>query len=165
MTKGLAVAGMRAAFRRDHLGFIFQSFNLVPVLSAAENVALSLQLTGSGRAASERAARAMLASVGLSGMEDRRPSRLSGGQQQRVAIARALVKRPLLVLADEPTANLDSAGGDAILHLMYALNRENGTTFVFSTHDPNVMRRATRLVQLTDGRVTDDRHTGETIDG
>ena len=158
-------AGMRAAFRRDHLGFIFQSFNLVPVLSAAENVALSLQLTGSGRAASERAARAMLASVGLSGMEDRRPSRLSGGQQQRVAIARALVKRPLLVLADEPTANLDSTTGDAILHLMYALNRENGTTFVFSTHDPNVMRRATRLVQLTDGRVTDDRRTGEAIDG
>lgn len=161
---GLAATG-RADFRRDHLGFIFQSFNLVPVLSAAENVALSLQLMGRSRSESEQAARDMLAAVGLSGMEDRRPSRLSGGQQQRVAIARALVKRPLLVLADEPTANLDSATGDAILELMHLMNRDNGTTFVFSTHDPKVMNKASRLVQLTDGQISEDRRTAEAVHG
>ncbi len=158
-------ANERASFRRDHLGFIFQSFNLVPVLSAAENVALSLQLVGHDRADAEREARDMLAQVGLRGMEDRRPSRLSGGQQQRVAIARALVKRPLLILADEPTANLDSETGDEILELMHAMNRENGTTFVFSTHDPKVMNKSSRLVRLTDGRVSEDRRAREVVHG
>lgn len=143
----------RTAYRRSNMGFIFQSFNLIPVFSALENVALSLTLMGIS--ASERNARARdaLAEVGLSGMEDRRPGRLSGGQQQRVAIARALVKEPQLVLADEPTANLDSETGAGILELMRLLNEKHGTTFVFSTHDAMVMEFSNRVIRLHDGLI------------
>lgn len=143
-----------AALRASKIGFIFQSFNLIPVLTAAENVEIALQLAGesggSGRA------RELLGQVGLAGMEDRRPNQLSGGQQQRVAIARALVKKPTLVIADEPTANLDSKTGEQVLQLMRDLNRDLGVTFLFSTHDPKVMDHARRIVRLVDGEVASD---------
>ncbi len=144
--------------RAKRIGFVFQSFNLIPVLTALENVELALQLasyTGSDRR--DRAARA-LHDVGLGDKLDRRPNQLSGGQQQRVAVARALVKEPALVIADEPTANLDSTSGIAVLEIMRGLNRNEGVTFLFSTHDFKVMERAHRVVTLTDGVITDDEH-------
>jgi putative ABC transport system ATP-binding protein len=142
-----------ALLRRNRLGFVFQSFNLIPVLTAYENASFALSLLGvEGKALRERTL-AMLAEVGLSGLEDRLPGELSGGQQQRVAVARALVKRPDIVLADEPTANLDSDTGRGLLDLMAELNRRHGTTFIFSTHDPMVMEFARRLVLLHDGQV------------
>ena len=144
----------RTRFRNRRIGFIFQDFNLIPVLSARENVELPLQLLGGMRRAERReAGRAMLEEVGLGELTHRLPRELSGGQQQRVAIARALVKRPGVVLADEPTANLDSATAQEILDLMRALNRSLGTTFIFSTHDPMVMDYARRLVRMRDGNV------------
>jgi len=146
-----------ADFRNARVGFVFQTFNLIPVLTAAENVGFPLQLLGV-RDAGERRERvdAMLDAVGLPGLGDRRPRELSGGQQQRVAIARALVKEPDLVLADEPTANLDSDTAEEIMSLMQELNEGLGTTFVFSTHDPLVMGHATRLVGLRDGQIESD---------
>ena len=157
---GQDITGMRAkelaAIRRVKLGFVFQSFNLVPVLTAYENVAFSLSLLGMPEKEIRERTRALLAEVGLAGMEDRRPAKLSGGQQQRVAIARALVKNPKIVLADEPTANLDSKTGEAILALMDEMNRKHRTTFVFSTHDRMVMEYARRLVLLHDGLITSD---------
>lgn len=143
-------------FRREKLGFVFQNFHLVPVLTAHENVALVLNLLGLPPQEVEDRTRAILTEVGLDGMGDRLPTRLSGGQQQRVAIARALVKNPRVVLADEPTANLDSETGRSILELMRGLNRTRGVTFLFSTHDPQVMAFATRLVRLHDGRIVSD---------
>jgi putative ABC transport system ATP-binding protein len=148
-----------AFLRREKIGFIFQTFNLIPVLTAAENVGFTLSLLGIEPREVERRALAILREVGLAGMEKRRPSELSGGQQQRVAIARALVKGPSLILADEPTANLDSATGREILVLMEALNRSHGTTFVFSTHDAMVMNFARRLVLLHDGQVVSDKRS------
>ena len=145
-----------AAIRREKLGFIFQSFNLIPVLSAFENVAFSLTLTGTPDDEARDRTMRILAEVGLTGMEDRRPSQLSGGQQQRVAVARALVKEPTVVLADEPTANLDSRTGHAILELMVEMNRRHNTTFVFSTHDQMVMDYARRLTMLHDGEIVSD---------
>ncbi len=145
-----------ALFRRDRLGFVFQTFNLIPVLTAAENVEFALSLQGVDEREARGRSLALLAEVGLEGREDSLPGTLSGGQQQRVAIARALVKQPLLVLADEPTANLDSDNGKAILELMEQMNERHGTTFVFSTHDPMVMERARRLVRLHDGTVASD---------
>jgi len=162
---GEAVSGKSrvelAALRRHKLGFVFQTFNLIPVLTAYENVSFALSLLGvDGAALRERTLQA-LEEVGLSGLEKRRPGELSGGQQQRVAVARALVKGPQIVLADEPTANLDSDTGREILELMGALNRTHGTTFIFSTHDPMVMDFARRLVLLHDGSVTrDERRAG-----
>lgn len=149
-------------YRRGNLGFVFQSFNLIPVLTAYENVALVLNLLGTDREEIGQKTIAVLSEVGLAGMEHRRPARLSGGQQQRVAIARALVKEPAIVLADEPTANLDSETGESILELMLNLNRTHGTTFIFSTHDPMVMRYSRRLVELKDGSIAADQvhHTG-----
>ena len=142
-----------ALLRRNRLGFVFQSFNLIPVLTAAENVSFALSLLGiEGKELKERTY-GILAEVGLEGLEDRLPGELSGGQQQRVAVARALVKQPDLVLADEPTANLDSDTGKGLLELMAELNRRHGTTFIFSTHDPMVMDFAQRLVLLHDGEV------------
>jgi len=157
---GEAVSGKSrielATLRRQKLGFVFQTFNLIPVLSAYENVSFALSLLGvDGRELRERTLRA-LKEVGLAGLEKRKPGELSGGQQQRVAIARALVKEPQILLADEPTANLDSDTGREILDLMAALNQTHGTTFVFSTHDPMVMEFAHRLVMLHDGSVTSD---------
>lgn len=145
-----------ALLRRDRIGFIFQTFNLVPVLTAAENVSFALSLMGvDGRELTDRTF-AVLEEVGLKGMETRRPSELSGGQQQRVAIARALVKSPPIVVADEPTANLDSGTGQEILELMLELNRRYQTTFVFSTHDKMVMEYARRLVLIHDGNIASE---------
>ena len=143
-------------FRLFQLGFIFQAYNLVPVLSALENVELIMILQG--RPAKERRARAQhyLELVGLGREMNRRPSALSGGQQQRVAVARALTCEPRLVLADEPTANLDSENASALLDIMHKLSREQKTTFIFSTHDPRVMERAERLIKLRDGRIESD---------
>lgn len=151
-----------ADFRNTHLGFVFQTFNLIPVLTVHENVEFPLQLHGIVDRAERRGrVQRILDDVGLSGLADRRPNELSGGQQQRVAIARALVKEPTLVLADEPTANLDSSTAGEIMGLMLAMNKKHGTTFVFSTHDPLVMDHATRLVKLRDGRVeSDERRNG-----
>jgi putative ABC transport system ATP-binding protein len=141
-----------ARLRGQQVGFVFQHFNLVPVLTALENVALALTLARDRDHRADRARRA-LEEVGLGDFGHRRPSELSGGQQQRVAIARALVKAPRLVLADEPTANLDSATSAEVLDVMRRLHDERGTTFLFSTHDPAVMDRADRLVHMRDGRV------------
>jgi putative ABC transport system ATP-binding protein len=143
------------AVRARRIGFIFQSFNLIPVLTASENVDLALRLAGVEGARAERVERA-LTEVGLKDYLHRRPSQLSGGQQQRVAIARALVKAPAIVIADEPTANLDSTNGEAIRDLMREMNEKNGVTFLFSTHDPMVIARAKRVVRLKDGEIVSD---------
>jgi len=144
--------GRRAELRAAKLGFVFQTFNLIPVLTAYENVEYPLLIHRHGGDTAARVRRA-LDEVGLEDRARHRPSELSGGQQQRVAIARALVADPALVLADEPTANLDSATGRDIVGLMRRLNREHGTTFVFSTHDPRIMDAADRVVQIADGRI------------
>jgi putative ABC transport system ATP-binding protein len=147
-------ARQQTRFRNDAVGFIFQDFSLVPVLTASENVELPLHLQGGlGRSAIRKATQAMLDRVGIGALAHRRPSQLSGGQQQRVAIARALVKQPRMLLADEPTANLDSHTAREILELMQDLNASLGTTCVFSTHDPLVMGYARRLVRLHDGEI------------
>ncbi|MBC7082816.1 MAG: ABC transporter ATP-binding protein [Firmicutes bacterium] len=146
-----------ADIRRRRIGFVFQSYNLIPVLTAYENVEFSLALLGENSSNVKDRVMRILADVGLSGLENRRPGDLSGGQQQRVAIARALVKGPDLVLADEPTANLDSETGKAIIELMLEMNQKKGTTFIFSTHDPMVMNYARRLVTVRDGRVAEDK--------
>ena len=146
--------GEAADFRLDNVGFIFQAYNLVPVLTAYENAEFTLLLRGVPVA--ERRSRVMplLERVGLGEMKDRRPHELSGGQQQRIAVVRALATQPAIVLADEPTANLDSDTSAGLLDLMLELNREFKTTFLFSTHDPLVISRARRVVRLLDGRVT-----------
>jgi len=149
-----------AMFRREKLGFVFQTFNLIPVLTAYENVSFVLSLLDIRESEVKARSMAMLAEVGLDGKENVLPGRLSGGQQQRVAIARALVKDPRIVLADEPTANLDSKTGEDTLKLMERLNEKHNTTFIFSTHDPMVMDYAHRLVSLHDGQiVSDERRT------
>ena len=142
-----------AELRLRRIGFVFQEFNLISVLSALENVEYVMLLQGVPDAERRARALAILSEVGLTGLEDRRPGELSGGQQQRVAVARAIVSEPALVLADEPTANLDSATGAALMDLMRQLNEEKGVTFVFSTHDAMVMERARRLVRLKDGQI------------
>ena len=152
-------------YRRDSISFVFQSFNLIPVLTVRENVELPLVISarGAGRGAAtlsaveiRRRADETIEAVGLAGKESRYPRELSGGQEQRVAIARALVKRPLVVLADEPTANLDSRTAEEIVELMKSMNASLGTTFVFSTHDALVMEHARRIVTIRDGRITAD---------
>jgi len=145
-----------AFLRRQNIGFIFQAYNLIPVLSVEENVSFPLSLMGvNPKEIKERTAK-VLTDVGLNGMEKRRPKEMSGGQQQRVAIARALVKKPALILADEPTANLDSKIGGEILELMLELNKSEKTTFIFSTHDQMVMDYARRLVRIRDGLIESD---------
>jgi putative ABC transport system ATP-binding protein len=144
--------GRRADLRARKLGFVFQTFNLIPVLTAWENVEYALLIHRRGGDIGARVERA-LAQVGLAERARHRPAELSGGQQQRVAIARALVGEPALVLADEPTANLDSATGAEIIELMRRLNRERGTTFVFSTHDPRIMKAADRVLAMSDGQL------------
>jgi putative ABC transport system ATP-binding protein len=139
--------------RRDRLGFVFQSFNLIPVLSASENVEYPMALRQIGPQERRRRAHGLLARVGLQGKEDVRPDLLSGGERQRVAIARAIANEPRVVLADEPTANLDSATAGEVLHLMRELTDERGLAIVVATHDPRVVARARRVVTLSDGRV------------
>ena len=147
----------QAMIRRRNIGFIFQTFNLIPILTAFENVEFPLILKGdTGQKERRTMVEEILAEVGLTDFMGRRPSQLSGGQQQRVAIARALVKKPQLILADEPTANLDSKTGQEVLELMLRLNRKTGATFIFSTHDKMVMDFAGRLILLKDGRIASD---------
>jgi len=143
-------------FRRDHIGFIFQSYNLIPVLSAEENIEYIMLLQGVSEQQRKTRVQEMLALVGLEGLGNRRPSHLSGGQQQRVAVARAMASKPDIILADEPTANLDSATGIALLEMMRELNQQMNMTFVFSTHDQKIMDRADRLIHLEDGRIYED---------
>ncbi|GBU26836.1 macrolide ABC transporter ATP-binding protein [Treponema sp. R8-4-B8] len=150
-----------ALLRRYSIGFIFQAYNLIPVLSVEENISFPLTLMGvNSKEIKERTAQ-VLRDVGLEGMAKRRPKEMSGGQQQRVAIARALVKKPAIILADEPTANLDSTIGREILELMLKLNKAEGTTFIFSTHDQMVMDYARRLVRIRDGQIESDEVKGE----
>ena len=142
--------------RRDRIGFVFQAYNLMPVLTAYENAEMVLWVQGVDAASRRERVMGLLEQVGLKGLEDRRPSELSGGQQQRVAIARAIASNPAVVLADEPTANVDSETAETLLGLMEELNREQGVTFLFSTHDPQVMERARRVVRLVDGNIASD---------
>jgi putative ABC transport system ATP-binding protein len=145
-----------AELRLRKIGFVFQSYSLIPVLSAEENVEFILQLLG--RPADQRrdVAKAALREVGLEGLEKRRPAKLSGGQQQRVAVARALAPKPAIVLADEPTANLDSKNAEELIDLMAALNAKSGVTFLIATHDARVIAHSRRRIELTDGRITAD---------
>ncbi len=145
-----------SALRRDRIGFVFQAYNLMPVLTAYENAEMVLWVQGVDAATRRERVMDLLDQVGLKGLEDRRPSELSGGQQQRVAIARAIASNPAVVLADEPTANVDSETAETLLGLMETLNRDQGVTFLFSTHDPQVMERARRVVRLVDGGVASD---------
>lgn len=142
--------------RRDRLGFVFQAYNLIPVLTAYENAEFVLKLQGVPDRECRDRVMEILKEVGLEGLENRRPNEMSGGQQQRVAIARAIVTRPAIVLADEPTANVDSSTADALLDLMQQLNQGYGGTFLFSTHDRRVMDRASRLIRLRDGKIERD---------
>jgi len=143
----------QAEVRNFHIGFIFQTFNLIPVLTAYENVEFPLLLLKIKAKERKERVMQMLAEVGIANLADRRPNEMSGGQQQRVAIARALIKTPSFVLADEPTANIDTKTGHEILNLMQEINRKYATTFIFSTHDPQVMAHASRLIKIRDGQV------------
>lgn len=143
-------------FRRDSIGFIFQAYNLIPVLTVEENIEYIMLLQGIPKSERHRRVDRILEKLGLAEFADRVPTKLSGGQQQRVAVARSMVAEPVLVLADEPTANLDSKTGAELLDMMRELNQTTGMTFVFSTHDRAIMERATRLVTLRDGRIDSD---------
>ena len=150
-------------FRRDRIGFIFQAYNLIPVLSATENIEYIMLLQGIPSVKRKERVQEMLFLVGLEGLGHRRPSELSGGQQQRVAVARAMASKPEIILADEPTANLDSKTGMALLDMMRQLNEDQGVTFVFSTPDEMIMKRARRLIHLRDGLVAlDERNSNAT---
>jgi putative ABC transport system ATP-binding protein len=148
--------GELAALRLAQIGFVFQAFNLIPVLTARENVEFVMQVQGVPAAKRKELAFEILEEVGLQGLEDRRPADMSGGQQQRVAVARAIVSRPALVLADEPTANLDSKTADGLMELFRELNERHNTTFVIATHDKRVMSYARRLIRMLDGRIVED---------
>ncbi len=145
-----------AELRLRRIGFVFQAYNLIPVLTARENIEFVMQVQGVPASRRREQSEAILAEVGLEGMGDRRPAEMSGGQQQRVAVARAIVSRPALVLADEPTANLDSVTSDELIQLFTSLSEAHGTTFVIATHDRRVMGYARRLVKMLDGRIVDD---------
>jgi putative ABC transport system ATP-binding protein len=145
-----------ADMRLHNIGFVFQAYNLIPVLTAQENIEFVMQVQGVPAAEREEKSRAMLAEVGLANHEDRRPAQLSGGQQQRVAVARAIVSEPTLVLADEPTANLDSHSASQLMDLFLALNTGRGITFVIATHDRRVMDYCRRLISMEDGKIIDD---------
>ncbi len=153
--------GALAELRLRRIGFVFQAYNLIPVLTARENVEFVMQLQGVP--ARERGDKALeiLGEVGLDGLENRRPGELSGGQQQRVAVARAIVSEPSLVLADEPTANLDSKTAGALMEMLVHMNQEHGVTFIFSTHDKLVMDYSRRLIRLHDGRIVEDLRRGQ----
>lgn len=143
-------------FRMKNIGFVFQAYNLIPVLTAKENVEFIMHLQGAKKADRDKRTTELLQAVGLGGMEDRRPSKLSGGQQQRVAVARALASKPKFVLADEPTANLDSKSTENLLDIMEKLNKEEKITFIFSTHDQRVVNKAHRIITLEDGKIISD---------
>ncbi|MBW8184320.1 ABC transporter ATP-binding protein [Shewanella nanhaiensis] len=145
------------AFRRDHVGFIFQDYSLLPVLTALENVEFVMQLQGLSEKVCRARASELLTMVGLGEQMHKVPSKLSGGQQQRVAVARALAPRPRFVMADEPTANLDAKSTSELLDIMQSLNEKEGTTFIFSTHDQRVIKRAKRVIVFEDGKLTEDK--------
>lgn len=150
-----------STMRKNRIGFVFQAYNLIPVMTAYENAEFVLNLQGVAETECRERVMATLKAVGLEGLEHRRPDEMSGGQQQRVAIARAIVTEPAIVLADEPTANVDSHTAEALLDLMQKLNREQGITFLFSTHDQHVIDRARRIISLHDGRIeSDERRDG-----
>lgn len=157
---GQPLSGLKPAALSDlrlrKIGFVFQSFNLIPVMSAAENIEFVLELQGVPKAERRAKSLAALRDVGLAGLEHRRPSAMSGGQQQRVAVARALVSRPAIVLADEPTANLDSKSALDLIDLMRELNREHGTTFLISSHDQRVLEHSRRQINMIDGEIESD---------
>jgi len=144
------------AFRLRNIGFVFQSYNLIPVFTAKENVVFVMELQGRKREEIDKRATELLKAVGLGDRMDSRPAKLSGGQQQRVAVARALASKPKFVLADEPTANLDSKSAENLLDIMERLNKQEGVTFIFSTHDPRVVAKARRVITLEDGKVIKD---------
>ena len=148
--------GELAELRLKQIGFVFQAYNLIPVLTARENVEFVMQVQGIAANNRKDESYAILKEVGLEGLEDRRPAEMSGGQQQRVAVARAIVSRPALVLADEPTANLDSKTSDELMALFTMLNETHKTTFIIATHDQRVMSYAKRLVRMLDGRIVED---------
>ena len=152
----LMSSGDLAYLRLQRIGFVFQTYNLLPVLTAFENAEITLLLQGVSASIRRERVEKLFSEIGLSGLENRRPAELSGGQQQRVAVARAMVTEPALILADEPTANLDSATAIALLDVMEHLNRATNTTFIFSTHDPQVMERAHRMIRLQDGQIVSD---------
>lgn len=152
----LLSSGELAQLRLQRIGFVFQTYNLLPVLTALENAEFTLLLQGVPAHKRREKVEKLFVEIGLAGLEDRRPAELSGGQQQRVAVARAMVTEPAVILADEPTANLDSATAVSLLDVMEHLNRATGTTFIFSTHDPQVMERAHRLIRLRDGQIASD---------
>lgn len=143
-------------FRMKNIGFVFQAYNLIPVLTAKENVEFIMHLQGSNKKDRDARTSELLEAVGLGGMENRRPSKLSGGQQQRVAVARALASKPKFVLADEPTANLDSKSTENLLDIMEQLNKEEKITFIFSTHDQRVVNKARRVITIEDGKIISD---------
>ena len=145
-----------AQLRLERIGFVFQSYNLLPVLTALENAEFTLLLSGIPKDERRKKVLELFNKIGLSGLEDRKPGKHSGGQQQRVAVARAVVANPALILADEPTANLDSKASADLLDVMERLNQDHGTTFLFSTHDPRVMERSRRLITLVDGQIESD---------
>jgi putative ABC transport system ATP-binding protein len=157
---GRLTAAEKTLLLRRKVGFVFQSFNLVPVLTAYENVEYPLWIDGLGRAERRRRTEEALASVGLAGRMHQRPDQLSGGERQRVALARGLVHDPRVILADEPTANLDSQTGAEIIDLLARTNSERGTTFLIATHDPGIIERSPRTVRLLDGRVVADERAG-----
>ncbi|AOZ02119.1 macrolide ABC transporter ATP-binding protein [Cupriavidus sp. USMAHM13] len=148
-----------ARIRRDEIGFVFQAYNLMPVLTAAENTEMVMEFQGRPAAERRRVSREVLEQLGLGGLMHRYPDQLSGGQQQRVAVARAIASRPKLVIADEPTANLDSKSARNLMDLMVGLNEQAGITFVFSSHDPQVIERGRRVISLRDGRIVADQQT------
>ena len=152
----LLSSGELARLRLRRLGFVFQTYNLLPVLTARENAEFTLLLQGVPVQQRKEKVQKLFSEIGLAGLEGRRPGELSGGQQQRVAVARAMVTDPALILADEPTANLDSVTATALLEVMEQLNRAHGTTFIYATHDPQVMERARRLIRLRDGQIVSD---------
>ena len=155
--------GPLADMRLHKIGFVFQAYNLIPVLTARENVEFVMQVRGENASERSRRSHEILKEVGLEGMEDRRPAQLSGGQQQRVAVARAIVSQPALVLADEPTANLDSVTAAHLMDLFVELNQNHKITFVIATHDVRVMRYAKRLIKMRDGRIISDEKQQQTL--
>jgi len=160
--EGVALSGLSkdqlARLRMTNIGFVFQAYNLIPVLTVLENTAFVLELQGVVRAERIKRARKILAELGIEQYADQYPNRISGGEQQRVAVARAVVAEPAIVLADEPTANLDTATSHELIDLMRRLNQERGATFLFATHDSRLLDRVNRLVTLVDGLITGDEH-------
>lgn len=146
----------KTQFRMKNIGFVFQSFNLIPVLTVKENIEFIMQLQGIPKEAREKRTNELIDAVGLSDKKNSRPNKLSGGQQQRVAVARALASKPKFILADEPTANLDSKSAENLLDIMGKLNKEENITFIFSTHDVRVMNKARRIITIEDGKVVSD---------